>query len=292
MDGGEYFSFFRAGIQEAVAPREVVFSHKWSTFAHSLLMRDAQGETDERARTPDIVMFSVFGSRHKAQSDAARIMFVGEAWDIKKEPDAITMVHCVKNVPETQYFPFWVSSFGERRCHRPEDLIKSEDADWGSILESKKNFCAFLYSHESEARDSLFDLISGYKRVQAIGKWKHNDDGFPFDRDVNNGTLTYNDLAVDKYKSFKFAIAGENNLTSPGYVTEKIVNVMLANTIPIYIGSPDIAGTQIENISIGDVVGRVGSRTNTFAFDALTDQISFRIGAFFLDKKKMSWSMI
>lgn len=243
MDGGEYFDFFRAGIRAALAPHEVVFSHRC--------------DVCEQGGTPDIVMFSAFGSNHAKYEDVAKIMFVGEAWDWMKSLEALTTVHCLKNVSETQYFPFWVSSFGERRVHGPEDLIRNEKTDWDAILKSKKEFCAFMYSHQSEARDALFDLISQYKQVKGIGSWKHNDDSFEVDRGINNSTITYNDLAVEKYKTFKFAIAGENTVNFEGYITEKIVNVMLANTIPIYIGSPDIAGT----LSIGSIeLGRVGGQ--------------------------------
>jgi len=50
---------------------------------------------------------------------------------------------------------------------------------------------------------------------------------------------TFMDAAVTQYSQYKFVIAGENAIF-PGYVTEKILNALLANTIPIYIGAPDI----------------------------------------------------
>ena len=58
---------------------------------------------------------------------------------------------------------------------------------------------------------------------------KYSDRGF---RDTDD--------IVAVYQPFRFAIVFENNAVR-GYVTEKITNALLADTIPIYWGAPDIA---------------------------------------------------
>lgn len=227
VDGGQYFQYHRSGIRAAMAPREVVFTQT----------------CDECTRegSPDIISMSVFGGEYRKYETGAKVMFVGEPWSGIRNDEVATIVHCKKDEPGTKYFPFWVSSFGERRKNIPEDLIQRE-RDWDEIYNSKTEFCAFMYSHESQARDDLFDLISTrYKQVKSIGAWKHNDNRFEVDRGINNEEITYNDLAVEKYKSFKFVIAAENNINLRGYITEKIVSAMFANAIPIYLGAPDIA---------------------------------------------------
>ena len=50
---------------------------------------------------------------------------------------------------------------------------------------------------------------------------------------------TYLDAGVTDFARYKFAVAGENTLID-GYLTEKIVTVLLAKAIPIYIGSPNV----------------------------------------------------
>lgn len=151
------------------------------------------------------------------------------------------LLHCVKiniTLQNMHYYPFWVTSFGERRVHKPRDLIRrSNGAD---ILRQKSRFCAFMYSHASPARDRLFNLINRYKAVDVLGPYP--DFGQKTDRFVYNDNVTFYDLAVEHYKPYKFVISGENSPGS-GYITEKIVNAMLANSIPIYIGAPDIIDT-------------------------------------------------
>ena len=54
-----------------------------------------------------------------------------------------------------------------------------------------------------------------------------------------NNEYTYNDLAVIKYTDYKFVLALENGIDF-GYLTEKLINPILANSIPIYAGPNDI----------------------------------------------------
>ena len=51
-------------------------------------------------------------------------------------------------------------------------------------------------------------------------------------------TVSYTHLRMKK--PYKFSIAFEN-AWYPGYTSEKIVTSMLAGTIPIYWGNPDIS---------------------------------------------------
>ena len=130
------------------------------------------------------------------------------------------------------YLPFYAISFVERNIHVPQSLIKSWLYNPVEILKTKTKFCAYMYRYDLPHRVKLFDEISKYKKVESLGKSKNSNplyqmDGSPYDS------------AVEKYKPFKFVICCENHKI-PGYVTEKIVNAMLANAIPIYFGAPDI----------------------------------------------------
>ena len=96
-------------------------------------------------------------------------------------------------------------------------------------LAKKKEFCSFVYSnYRSETeRKKMFDTLSTYKKVNAGGSYLNNMGG----RRVNN--------KLEFELQHKFSIAFENSSRS-GYVTEKIVSSIVANTIPIYWGSPTI----------------------------------------------------
>ncbi len=71
--------------------------------------------------------------------------------------------------------------------------------------------------------------------VDAVGKCCNNVK-ISFTIDVYNKEETYNDIAVEIYSKYKFVLAIENTIKN-GYFTEKLINPILANSIPIYYGS-------------------------------------------------------
>ena len=159
---------------------------------------------------------------------------------ISGEPDPIgnknisVIMDCkkTKNNTVSMYIPFYAISFVERNVHIPQSLVKTTRYNPLEILKSKTKFCAYMYRYDLPHRVQLFDEINRYKKVEPLGKSRnpnhfYKTDGTPYDS------------AVEKYKPFKFVICCENHAIS-GYVTEKIVNAMLANSIPIYFGAPDI----------------------------------------------------
>jgi hypothetical protein len=48
------------------------------------------------------------------------------------------------------------------------------------------------------------------------------------------------DDKIDELKKYRFNLCFEN-VRYPGYITEKIFDAMIGNTIPVYFGAPDIA---------------------------------------------------
>ena len=92
-----------------------------------------------------------------------------------------------------------------------------------------------IASHESEnnIRGDLFRLLSQYKRVEAGGSYLNNmPDGQTVKmRDGSKFALQ---------KKCKFTLCGES-LMNEGFITEKIFDAFLADTIPIYYGSSTIS---------------------------------------------------
>lgn len=105
------------------------------------------------------------------------------------------------------------------------------------ILASKSKFCNFIYSNPNahKTRDDLFYEISKYKQVDSLGKHLKNVEIEDTRNDVNWGKIS-----VNLKKPYKFSIAAESAKCS-GYTTEKLISSMLANTIPIYWGNPQVA---------------------------------------------------
>lgn len=196
------------------------------------------------ARNPDVLIYSFFGNQHQ-QYTCRKVFVCGEPGDVSRHHQATLLIDC-KNVAQFRsprvpfkYLPFYVLSYVERFRNSPRDLIKSPTLDCEAILASKSKFCAFLYSQDVDFRNSLFDVISRYKAVDALGKAR-GVAGQATDRDryIAN-QQTYNDTAVEKYRPYKFVICCENS-RHPGYITEKIISAMLAHCIPIYLGAPDV----------------------------------------------------
>jgi hypothetical protein len=113
--------------------------------------------------------------------------------------------------------------FTKQRLFTKEDLNK------------KTGFCSFVYSNylADGQREKMFEKISEYKRVDSGGAH------------INNiGGRVKNKLAFEM--NHKFSIAFENS-SSSGYTTEKLVNALVARTIPIYWGNPDVGKEFNEN---------------------------------------------
>jgi len=169
---------------------------------------------------------------NRGRNAAGRVILLCGEPDSMRGKKHTILIDCKKtNIPRSIYFPFCAWSFGERRMHTPTDLLQTD-------IFPKTQFCAFMYNRPSTMRDLFFDRLTQKKKVCALGKIRHNV-GTPSDRSRYDRHKTFYDTAVEKYKPFRFVICMENS-RHKGYVTEKIVNAMLAGAIPIYWGAPDI----------------------------------------------------
>lgn len=212
-DGAEFTRFLWPAIRQAMYPHAVQF-------------------VTTAVEKPDMVLASLFGSNHTRYTGMPRILVIGEPHADMAKAQQFDVVFCDFRVPRTVYMPFWAMAFGERRLNVPADLLGP------APRYRKTKFCAFMYNHASEHRDAIFDIVSRYKRVDALGRAK-NPAATSDSRGVDSDEITYHDIAVDMYRPYKFVIAGENT-RKEGYVSEKIVSAMLAGCIPIYWGAPDI----------------------------------------------------
>lgn len=98
--------------------------------------------------------------------------------------------------------------------------------------DSKKKFCAFIVSNPSNLeRLDFFKKLSSYKKIDSYGKIFKNSNIYDSKRCISNPEI---------YKNYKFVICFENSYAED-YVTEKLPNVMLGNSIPIYKGAPNIS---------------------------------------------------
>jgi alpha(1,3/1,4) fucosyltransferase len=194
--------------------------------ANSYLYRQLRRRFNvELVDEPDFLFFTVFGYEHALPKydHCVKIWFTGENFrpDLTKCDYAISFDH-LPNEPRHLRLPQYLHYID------PEGtLIKKPDFHAPSILKSKTRFCNFVYSNpEAKTRIKFFQKLSEYKQVDSGGIVLNNL-GF---RVSNKQSF----LA-----SYKFTIAFEN-ACSPGYTTEKLVEPMLANSLPIYWGNPKV----------------------------------------------------
>ena len=170
---------------------------------------------------PDFIIFSYVGERRRdyRRWNCVRIFYTGE--NIPPDWSACDWAFSFEHTPHPRHFrlphwPFYVD---------PLALVKPIDHDPAAILSQKNRFCAFVVSNPlCRTRNDFFRKLSRYKPVDSGGK-------------VLN---TLGHRVGDKQaflRDYKFTIAFENE-SHPGYTTEKIVEPMLANSIPIYWGDP------------------------------------------------------
>lgn len=114
-----------------------------------------------------------------------------------------------------------------RLYYSPEALIKGPRLPLAAESVLNRRFCNFLYSNaRAPERVQFFDLLNDRRRVDSSGKVRTNSDMEVADK--------------SRYlRNYKFTIAFENASYS-GYTTEKIVEPMIALSLPIYWGNPDI----------------------------------------------------
>lgn len=150
---------------------------------------------------------------------------------ISGEPDAIphqvgvTICPFLHQPQPSLYYPFLYMSLSERTLY---DLAR----------QPKTKTCAFMYNQNYAHRNDWFHRIHAHLPVDAMGK-ACNNTGAESTRHVHNEHETYNDIAVRTYASYQFVLAIENTWKD-GYFTEKILNPILAHSIPLYWGHPHV----------------------------------------------------
>ena len=220
-----------------------LFNPIWNHITLSLIHRFAldvsvPGPDGHLENIPDFLFFSVYGHPHRdPRYDPCVKIFTCE--ENIRPPWGMchyAMTGDYVNNPRHLRLPIYVRMLlhlpyqeSIRRLTDPNlSLIKNPSTNWGSLLRSKTRFCNFVASNPNALRRiKFYELLSRYKQVDSGGRVGNNVGGPIEDK------LTF-------IEPYKFTIAFENR-SYPGYVSEKIVEPMVVNSIPIYWGNPRIA---------------------------------------------------
>lgn len=96
---------------------------------------------------------------------------------------------------------------------------------------SEKKFC--LFTSRNLLNDNKIKAIEKIRKEGDIDSIKN----YP---EISGKSCYHSQEILKLYSQYKFIICFENS-HSDGYITEKIFNVFLAGSIPIYDGSPDVS---------------------------------------------------
>ena len=183
------------------------------------------------AENPDVVVYSCFGTRHQQYPAALRIFFTGE--NIK--PDFSNCDYSFGTVKiDYRGKHLWVP-FSEFMMQRPAVVTSPITPEL-----ARRKFCSFIYSQELIGEGTRLrkrfceQLMRDYKRVDCPGRVLHNMDAPELA--ARNDAGNWLESKRRFLGNYKFNIAFENS-AAPGYITEKLTDAYLGNTVPIYWGS-------------------------------------------------------
>lgn len=191
---------------------------------------------------PDIVISNHFVERYK---NAKMVYFSGEPfYDIGVNDYALTPFY----IDEPNYFRFplyLLYAYEYYKCgyinSYDEILYKKSYID-RSVLDDKSAFCSYVArgaGHPECRRTPFFEKLNEYKFVASMGDHLRNTEPIPGESGTIMGSI--NKCEILKY--FKFNMAFENSMEyngKIGYATEKIYEPMIALSIPIYWGNPEV----------------------------------------------------
>jgi hypothetical protein len=191
---------------------------KTNNYFYNLLKEEFDVEISSN---PDYLFFSLFGNQHQNYK-CVKIFYTGENV-------APPLGYC--------QYSFSFDYLDDNRNYRlPHYLLYDGYYDLvrPKVIEESmvnRKFCNFVASNGNcQERNQFVQQLSKYKKVDCGGRWMNNIGGPVSDK--------------RKFQSeYKFSISFENNAYRPqypGYTTEKIMEPMTVNSIPIYWGNPKI----------------------------------------------------
>ena len=170
-------------------------------------------------KDPDFVIHSCYG-RDVLNYQGVRICVLGE----NLIPDF--------NVSDYGFASAHIT-FGDRYFRLPQYRLYADFEKliaYNTQADSKKRdtFCTCVVSNTQRNHlfYKVFNALNKYKKISSGGRWNNNIGGPVEDK-------------IQFLKTGKFTLVFENTSGS-GYVTEKMMHALIAGTIPIYWGAPDV----------------------------------------------------
>ncbi len=175
----------------------------------------------EISNNPEVIFYSVFGTNH-LNYNCTKVFFSGE--NIGPDFSVCDYSMCYDILDDPRHYRLPLYLFYKEYY----DIIINKKVEESLI---NRKFCNYVVSNGSfPLRNNFFEKLSRYKKVDSGGRFMNNIGG-----PVENKS--------EFISNYKFTIAFENNAyrtTNHGYTTEKIIEPMIVNSIPIYYGNERI----------------------------------------------------
>jgi hypothetical protein len=165
---------------------------------------------------PDILFFSCYGFEH-LKYNCYKVFFTGE----NVRPDF--------RICDLSLSFDW-DTYQNRNIRLPlirfngslESIAENPPTNAAPIAERK--FCCMLVSNPNcKERNIFYEKLSRYKKVDSGGKFKNN---------ISRKIINKHEFM----QQYKFVLAFENSCY-PGYTSEKILDPILASSVPVYWGN-------------------------------------------------------
>lgn len=134
-----------------------------------------------------------------------------------------------------------ISNYTFYSVNNPGELIKGENYNPQEIMKKKKKFCVFICSNDVSFRNRFFKKLCMYKKVESWGRVLNNmGQGLPkvYENESKKSKKeTRGYIPLEFLEQYKFTIAFEN-ASHVGYTSDRKIEPMKANSIPIYWGNP------------------------------------------------------
>ena len=181
-------------------------------------------------------VYSVFGEVPDPEYDRStivRVQFSGEKQYYDPALFDVNFIPCDKDIPNVIRLPYGLYQMksADNAETYASTLTKTRFITADEI--KKKQFCLFSVSNGgSKERNDFFQSLSQYKKVDSCGSYMNN---LGLNCPSNHLSSEYHDFI----SQYKFMICFENT-SQPFYLTEKLFNAYLNQTIPIYWGCPNV----------------------------------------------------
>jgi hypothetical protein len=192
--------------------------NKTDNYFYNLLKEEFDVEISSN---PDYLFFSIFGNNHQNYK-CKKIFYTGENISPPLGYCQWSFSFDYLDDPRNYRLPHYLLYDGYYELQRTKIIEESM---------ANRKFCNFVASNGNcQERNQFVEKLSKYKKVDCGGRFMNN--------------IGYSVTDKRKFQSeYKFSIAFENNAYRPqhiGYSTEKIMEPMTVNSIPIYWGNPRI----------------------------------------------------